>query len=162
MRGTIRIILAVVIVAALAGGAGAWYWHSNQTTKPLWRTGVVRQGNLPQALITATGTVEPEEVVDVGAQVSGQFMEFGRDKNGRMIDYGSIVESNMLLAKIDPGVFQADVDLDTAMLASDKAGEAQAEANVEQSKASSPKRRRIGNGRRYSARPRRAARRPVP
>jgi HlyD family secretion protein len=87
------------------------------------------------ATITATGTVEPEEVVDVGAQVSGQFLEFGKDKMGKPIDYGSVVESNMLLARIDPTLFQAAVDLDIAMVASDKAGEAQAAANVEQMKA---------------------------
>jgi HlyD family secretion protein len=100
----------------------------------LWRTGTVRKGNLI-ATITATGTVEPEEVVDVGAQVSGQFLEFGKDKNGKPIDYRSVVESNMLLAKIDPSLFQADVELDAAVVASDKAGEAQAAANVEQAKA---------------------------
>jgi HlyD family secretion protein len=79
--------------------------------------------------------VEPEEVVDVGAQVSGQFLEFGKDKAGKTIDYGSIVESNMLLAKIDPSLFQADVDLDRAVVASDKAGEAQSLANLEQMRA---------------------------
>jgi HlyD family secretion protein len=87
------------------------------------------------ATITATGTVEPEVVVDVGAQVSGQFLEFGKDENGKPVDYGSVVKSNMLLAKIDTNLFQADVDLDSAMVASDKAGEAQAAANVEQMKA---------------------------
>jgi HlyD family secretion protein len=95
---------------------------------------MVRRGDL-KATITATGTVEPEEVVDVGAQVSGQFLEFGRDKSGKFVDYGSTVESNMLLAKIDDRLFKADVDLDTAVVASDKAGEAQAAANLEQMEA---------------------------
>jgi HlyD family secretion protein len=95
---------------------------------------MVKQGNLV-ATITATGTVEPEEVVDVGAQVSGQFLEFGKDENGKPIDYGSVVKSNMLLAKIDTTLFQAAVDLDTAVVASDKAGEQQAAANLEQMKA---------------------------
>jgi HlyD family secretion protein len=108
--------------------------HARRANKPLWRTGMVRKGNLT-ATITATGTVEPEEVVDVGAQVSGQFLEFGKDKNGKPIDYGSIVESNMLLAKIDTNLFQAAVDLDAAVVASDKAGEMQTAANLEQMKA---------------------------
>jgi HlyD family secretion protein len=123
-------MLALAAVA-LAGAAGVWVWHARHAIGPLWRTSTVRRGDLT-ATITATGTVEPEEVVDVGAQVSGQFFEFGKDKSGKPIDYGSIVESNMLLAKIDPRLFQADVDLDTAVVASDKAGEAQAAANLQQ------------------------------
>jgi len=38
----------------------------------------------------------------------------------------------MLLAKIDGSLYKADVDLDTAVVASDKAGEVQAAANLEQ------------------------------
>jgi HlyD family secretion protein len=127
-------ILIITVAAALASAAGAWVWHARHADPPSWRTSTVRRGDLT-ATITATGTVEPEEVVDVGAQVSGQFLEFGKDKAGKTIDYGSIVESNMLLARIDPRLFQADVDLDKAVVASDKAGEAQAQANLEQMRA---------------------------
>ena len=134
MRGSFKVIIVAVGAVALAGGAGAWVWHARHASKATWRTGTVRKGDLT-ATITATGTVEPEELVDVGAQVSGQFLEFGKDKNGKSIDYGSVVESNMLLARIDPRLFKADVDLDTAVVASDKAGEKQAAANVEQMKA---------------------------
>lgn len=134
MRRYSTVITIAAVAAVLAGGAGLWVWHVRAADPPLWRTSTVRRGDLT-ATITATGTVEPEEVVDVGAQVSGQFLEFGRDKSGKTIDYGSIVESNMLLAKIDPSLFQADVDLDRAVVASDKAGEAQAAANLEQMKA---------------------------
>jgi HlyD family secretion protein len=134
MRKSSRAIIIAVVVVALAGAAAVWSWHAHHAYVPLWRTSTVRRGDLA-ATITATGTVEPEEVVDVGAQVSGQFLEFGRDKTGMIIDYGSVVKSNMLLARIDPSLFQADVDLDTAMVASDKAGEAQAAANLEQMKA---------------------------
>ena len=41
----------------------------------------------------------------------------------------------MLLAQDRSQPFQADVDLDTAVVSSDKAGEAQATANLEQMKA---------------------------
>ena len=131
MRGSSRLITTAAVVLALAGAAGVWFWQSHHANKPMWHTSKVRKGDLT-ATITATGTVEPEEVVDVGAQVSGQFLEFGKDRNGKSIDYGSIVESNMLLAKIDTALFRAAVDLDNAVVASDEAGEAQAAANVEQ------------------------------
>src|SRR5208283_1053244 len=131
MRGSSRLITTAAVVLALAGAAGVWFWQSHHANKPMWHTSKVRKGDLT-ATITATGTVEPEEVVDVGAQVSGQFLEFGKDRNGKSIDYGSIVESNMLLAKIDTALFRAAVDLDNAVVASDEAGEAQASANVEQ------------------------------
>ncbi len=119
---------------ALGAATGAWFWRTRHISGPAWRTSAVRRGDL-EATITATGTVEPEEVVDVGAQVSGQFLAFGKDKAGKPIDYGSIVESNMLLAKIDDSLFKAAVDLDIAVVASDKAGETQSAANLEQMKA---------------------------
>ncbi len=134
MRRNSILITGVVAVGVIAVATAAWAWRAGHSDPPLWRTTTVKKGDLT-ATITATGTVEPEEVVDVGAQVSGQFLEFGKDKAGKPIDYGSIVETDMLLAKIDPRLFQAQVDLDTAVVASDKAGEAQASANLEQMKA---------------------------
>lgn len=119
------------MVLTVGIGAATLAWKAGHGEPPLWRTTTVTRGDLA-ATITATGTVEPEEVVDVGAQVSGQFLEFGKDKSGKPIDYGSVVETGMLLAKIDPRLFKAQVDLDTAVVASDKAGEAQAQANLEQ------------------------------
>jgi HlyD family secretion protein len=133
MKGPLRVVIIAALAAALAGG-GYWAWQARHPAKSLFRTGTVRQGNLV-ATITATGTVEPEVVVDVGAQVSGQFLEFGKDENGKPVDYGSVVKSNMLLARIDTNLFQADVDLDKAVVDSDKAGEAQAAANVKQMEA---------------------------
>jgi len=135
MKGLLKVLIIVAVAVAVAGAAGSlWVSHARRSARPLWRTGMVRKGNLT-ATITATGTVEPEELVDVGAQVSGQFLEFGKDKDGKSIDYGSIVTSNMLLAKIDTNLFQTAVDLDTAVVASDKAGEAQAAAKLQQMEA---------------------------
>ena len=33
--------------------------------------------------INATGTIEPMEVIDVGAQVAGLIRSFGKDKTGK-------------------------------------------------------------------------------
>jgi HlyD family secretion protein len=60
--------------------------------------------------------VEPEEVVDVGAQVAGIVDYFGKDKDGNTVDYGSVVEEGTVLAKINDALYAADVALATAQL----------------------------------------------
>jgi HlyD family secretion protein len=68
------------------------------------------------ATINATGTIEPEEVVDVGAQVEGLIVSFGKDANGKSIDYRSPVDANMVLARIDETTYKADVNTAVAEL----------------------------------------------
>jgi HlyD family secretion protein len=85
--------------------------------------------------ISATGTIEPVEVVDVGAQVAGLIKSFGKDKDGKPIDYGSVVEEGSVLAQIDDSVYAADLGVARAQMEQDKAGEVSALANVEQMEA---------------------------
>lgn len=60
--------------------------------------------------ISATGTLEPSEIIDVGAQVAGRVMEFGIDPDtGAHLDYGSRVTKGMVLARIDPSVYEVEV-----------------------------------------------------
>jgi HlyD family secretion protein len=89
-----------------------------------FRTAVVKHGDVA-ATISATGTIEPIEVVDVGAQVAGLIKAFGTDAAGKTIDYGSVVEEGAMLAKIDESVYAADLSVA-------KAGELTAAANLEQ------------------------------
>ena len=126
-------VIAIVIVA-LAGGIGAWLWHARSDPKPAFSTAVVKRGDLA-ATISATGTIEPVEVVDVGAQVAGRISSFGTDTDGKTIDYGSVVEDGAILAKIDESVYAADLAVARAQMEQDKAGELSARANVEQTKA---------------------------
>lgn len=109
------VVISAVLFAVVAGSAG-WYWHSSQQSDIEYRTTPVTRGDLVSN-ISATGTLEPEEVVDVGAQVAGQIVAFGKDGNGKSIDYRSPVEPNMLLARIDDTVYKADVDVAEAQLA---------------------------------------------
>lgn len=115
-------IVILLALAALAGVRGFWYWRSAAKPSPLFRTVAVKRGDL-LALINATGTVEPEEVVDVGAQVAGQIKNFGRDPRDsrRPIDYGSPVGEGTILAQIDDSLYRALVD--------------QAKANLERAQA---------------------------
>jgi HlyD family secretion protein len=78
---------------------------------PSFRETAVTQGELV-ATIGATGTIEPEEVVNVGAQVVGRIREFGRDPTDptKPIDYCSAVQEGTVLAYIDDAVYRSQVD----------------------------------------------------
>jgi HlyD family secretion protein len=134
MRRSLNASAIIAALLLLVGGWGVWQWRAHAAHKPSFRETAVKRGDL-FVTITATGTLEPEEVVDVGAQVEGQINEFGKDKSGKPIDYGSVVEENTVLAKIDDSLYKADVDLAKAQLDQDKAGEVRAQADLEQMKA---------------------------
>ncbi len=133
MRLKIRTVILIVTVLSMIW-AGAWWFSAKGDKSPIFRTVAVTRGDL-EATISATGTVEPEEVVDVGAQVSGIISTFGKDKDGKMIDYGSPVEAGTVLAKIDDSLYSAAVKSARAQLQQAKANKLSAEANVLQMKA---------------------------
>src|SRR5262249_8117592 len=97
-----------------------------------FRTVAVERGDIA-ATIGATGTIEPEEVIDIGAQVAGMIQEFGRDpqKPNNPIDYGSHVEKGTVLARIDESLYRATVEQATANLHQAEATVHQAEANLD-------------------------------
>ncbi len=116
--------IALLIVALLVAVAGTAWWRSNNTPTLSYTTAAVKRGDVV-ATIGATGTIEPVEVVDVGAQVAGRISSFGLDSDGKSVDFGSVVEQGAVLAKIDESVYAADLSVA-------KAGELSAAANLEQ------------------------------
>lgn len=110
--------LAVACVAVLAAG-GWYYWQfggeEESTDQPLIAT--VEIGDIENT-ITAAGSLQPFEFVDVGAQVNGILQNL-------LVDVGDEVEAGQLLAEIDARIQEAKVD---ASLASIEAQEAQIEA----------------------------------
>ncbi len=116
--------IALLIVAVLAAVAGTAWWRSNNAPALSYTTAAVKRGDLV-ATIGATGTIEPMEVVDVGAQVAGRISSFGVDSEGKSVDFGSVVQKGAVLAKIDDSVYAADLSVA-------KAGELSAAANLEQ------------------------------
>lgn len=76
-------------------------------------TSKVERGDI-ENLVTATGTLQPRDYVDVGAQVSGQLKILH-------VDIGSEVKQGDLLAEIDATVYAANVDSTRAQLASQQA-----------------------------------------
>jgi signal transduction histidine kinase len=117
-------LCVVVGLAVLMLAGGIWWWKSRGSAKLSFTTAIVKRGDVV-ATIGATGTIEPLEVVDVGAQVAGRIRLFGTDRDGQTVDYGSVVEEGALLAKIDESVYAADLSVA-------KARELSAVANLEQ------------------------------
>jgi HlyD family secretion protein len=124
------IIAAGVLVALLAIVA----FLNRSSNGVAFRTVPVKRGDL-LATISATGTVEPEEVIDVGAQVAGKIVAFGKDKNGKTVDYGSVVENGTILARIDDALYAADAASARAQVGQSKAALQRAEADLGQLKA---------------------------
>src|SRR5579872_2361929 len=132
--GQFKKIVLIIAVMAFVGGVVGWRWSARNGRRMAFRLASVNRGDLV-ATISATGTLEPVEVVDVGAQVAGLILSFGKDKDGRTVDYGSSVEEGTILAKIDESVYAADLAVAKAQLEQDKAGELSAAANLEQMQA---------------------------
>lgn len=99
-------LMAPAVVVVLAGGW--WLFFHKGADKPAFNTAPVQLGDIKQ-VVTAQGTLEPQNYVDVGAQVSGQLKKI-------YVNIGDTVKQGMLLAEIDPQVYEAKVKADQAQL----------------------------------------------
>jgi HlyD family secretion protein len=143
--------VSLLVVALLA--TGGWsYWRVKNRPTTSFRTETITRGDLIPN-IQATGTVEPQEVVDVGAQVEGQILSFGTDDKGKMVDYGSKIEAGTVLARIDDTLYQADAANAQAALEQAKAGVtnavadlAQMQAKLEQAQSDWERAQKLGEG----------------
>ncbi|SPF34221.1 Efflux transporter, RND family, MFP subunit [Syntrophobacter sp. SbD1] len=128
-------VIGALVLAGLAViGAGALWFSHHREGAVVFRTVAVKRGDL-SAAISGTGTVEPEQVVDVGSQVTGIITSFGRDVRNNSVDYGSVVKAGGVVALIDDTLYVAAVNIDKAQLQQARANLVNAKANVLQIKA---------------------------
>jgi HlyD family secretion protein len=97
-----KILLVVVALAVLAGGGYAYYRYSNTTPAPTINTARVTRGDLAET-VGATGTLQAVTTVQVGTQVSGTIQELNADFN-------SLVRKGQVLARLDPSLFQTQIE----------------------------------------------------
>lgn len=121
----------LLLVAAIIFAVVIYFIKPGGPEGSAFKTASVERGDL-QAAISATGTVEPEELVDIGAQVAGKIVSFGQDQSGGPIDYGSQVEKGTVLAKIDDSIYAAEAAQARAQVEQSKAGVKRAEADLGQ------------------------------
>lgn len=85
-------------------------------------TAPVTQGTLVST-VTASGTVNPQNLISVGTQISGTIASID-------VDYNSKVKRGQVLARLDPSTLQAQVDQAQAALDQARAQTAQASASA--------------------------------
>ena len=105
----------------MIGGAFV-YWIVNRSAPPNYVTTAATQGDVV-VMITASGSVNPVVVVQVGTYVSGTIVTLSCDYNTR-------VHKGQLCAKIDPKPYQIIVDQNQAELDLAKAQLVKDQANV--------------------------------
>ena len=132
----LKSILTIIIIIAVVVGLCYFGYSKAQGDKTVlkFRTEKVARENVYNT-IAASGTLEPEELVNVGAQVNGKIMEFGLDAKGHIMDYGSPVKAGMLLAKIDDLSYKAAFAECKAAKLQGEAAILSAKASIQQAKA---------------------------
>lgn len=121
---TVRSGLIIAACALLAtAGYFAWRtWFAGGSSQNSVITASVVRGDVEDT-VTATGTLQPKDYVDVGTQVSGQLKKLH-------VTLGSIVKAGDLLGEIDPSVYLSKVDADRAQLLNQKAQLADRQAQL--------------------------------
>lgn len=117
---------ALVITVLIWVVSQLWLAQTTQTTPVVDTTATAFLGGI-ESVVTAQGTLEPKDYVDVGAQVSGLI-------NKLHISIGDIIKEGDLIAEIDPDVYTAQVRGDNARLKTLKAQKSEQQALVIQAK----------------------------
>lgn len=117
------LIVAVLLLLLSGGGYFAYAKFFGDDPAAALSTTPVTRGTL-EDLVTATGTLQPRDYVDVGAQVSGLL-------NRIHVEVGDAVSKDQLLAEIDPRVLASRVDATRAQLRNQRAQLLEREANLD-------------------------------
>jgi HlyD family secretion protein len=110
--------LAIVVLAV----AAILVWRTLFTSPLALVTVPVQQGSLART-VTSSGTVNPQNTISIGSQVSGTISELD-------VDYNSVVKTGQVLARIDPTLFQTALDQSQAQLAQTEAEAREAAATA--------------------------------
>src|SRR5215470_297906 len=120
-----RLIFAFLIIAAIGGGTAAYYMRRGGG-EPQVNSSPVTRGEIIDA-VGSTGTLQAVTTVTVGSQVSGNISWLGADFN-------SIVKKGQVIARLDPSLFEAQLQQAKANLSQARANQLKAESDLERTK----------------------------
>ena len=118
-----RVVIAVAVLAAVAVAVAVVKRKDDAVPPSQYRSTVVDRGAINQT-VTATGTINPVALINVGSQVSGTVAELNADFNDR-------VKKGQVLLKLEPTIFNAQVRQAEANIASARASLRLAQATFE-------------------------------
>jgi len=119
------LIWGLVLIIAVAG---IWYWWSSAAQKnlPVYTTQAVERTDIV-VQVTATGTVEPTNEVEISSELSGTVRSVEADFNDE-------VKKGQILARLDTDKLEANVELSQASLTATQARLAEATATLNETK----------------------------
>jgi HlyD family secretion protein len=120
-----RAFIGLLIVGAVGAGAGAIYVRRGGPEVQV-QTSPITRGDIVDT-VGATGTLQAVTTVQVGSQVSGNIQMLGADFN-------SIVKKGQVIAKLDPSLFEAQLQQARANLNQTRANLAKAQSDLERTK----------------------------
>src|SRR5436190_4827132 len=120
-----RAITILLLVAAIGAGAGAYYIRRGGPEIQV-NTAPITPGDIIDS-VGATGTLQAVTTVQVGSQVSGNIQWLGADFN-------SIVKRGQVIARLDPSLFDAQLQQARANLGQARANLTKAQSDLERTK----------------------------
>ena len=103
-----RLFLIISVLCLVTMGGGGYLYARALANRHVYRTVPVTRGALASA-VSATGTLNAVITVQVGSQVSGQVKEM-------FVDFNSAVSKGQVIARINPDLFEAQVNQAKAQL----------------------------------------------
>lgn len=121
-----RTPIGIVLLLVAASAVAAFVWGGKANASDYITAKVDR--STVEVTVSATGTVQAVVTVQVGSQVSGTVSWLGADFNSQ-------VKKGQIVARLDPAVFQAQVDNARANVANAEAAVQAAETEINNQKA---------------------------
>jgi len=120
-----RAAIVLLIIAAIGAGAGAYYIRRGGADVQVI-TAPITRGDIVDT-VGATGTLQAVTTVQVGSQVSGNIQWLGADFN-------SIVKKGQVIARLDPSLFDAQLQQARANVGQAQANLTKAQSDLERTK----------------------------